>query len=298
MEYQYLYEVIELKKAIVSLTVISSLSFSALPAFAAENGNINITGNGNAQQTITINNTTNVQNTNIELNDIKGHWAERYIKDLVKKGILNGRDDKKFHPEDRVTRAEFAKMTAKFFNLDNQSTVQDFKDVPPDNWAYNYVEAVKNYFDAYQNLNGGLDFHPGQGAERQDVTVTLVKILMKLNPNLTLMDAASADQLLHETFPKDADMISPALRPYVATAVQNNLIRGLGNGYFGAHRILTRAEAATLLDRLQDNSVVVISDQPQTTQTTTDTTVSGDVYGQPAGTATQTTTQSGTTTTP
>lgn len=95
----------------------------------------------------------------------RGHWAERYIKDLIRKGILNGRDDKKFHPEDRVTRAEFATMTSKFFNLDNQSATQDFNDVPPDHWAFNYVEATKDYFDAYQNLNGRIDFHPGQGAE-------------------------------------------------------------------------------------------------------------------------------------
>lgn len=109
------------------------------------------------------------------------------------------------------------------------------------------------------------------------MTVTLVKILMKLNPNLTLMDAAEADQMLHETFPKDADQISQALRPYVATAVENNLIRGLGNGHFAPNKVLTRAEAATLLDRLQDNSIVVTGDQPQT-----DTTE--------AGTASETTT--------
>lgn len=275
-----------MKKMITVLSVISTLSFGTLPAFAAENGTVNINTTNSGQQTITINNTTNVTNNNVDLNDIKGHWAEKYIQDLVKKGILNGRDDKKFHPEDSVSRAEFAKMTAKFFDLKNQSATQDFKDVSPDNWAFTYVEATKNYFDAYHDLDGNLVFHPGQGAERQDVAVTLVKILLKLNPNLTLMDANVADQLLHEEFPNDADSITPVLRPYVATAVQYHLIRGEGNSKFAPHRVLKRSEAAALLDRLQDTGIVVLGDtEGQAGTSTNDSGTAGTQSGDSSSTS-------------
>jgi hypothetical protein len=90
--------------------------------------------------------------------------------------------------------------------------------------------------------------------------------------------------------------------------VENNLIRGLGNGHFAPNKVLTRAEAATLLDRLQDNSIVVTGDQPQTdtteagtsTETTTDaatdTTATGDASTPTTGTETTTGTTSETTT--
>lgn len=70
------------------------------------------------------------------------------------------------------------------------------------------------------------------------------------------MDAGAADQLLHSKF-KDADNIAAVLRPYVATAVQNSLIQGDDQGRFNPDNTLSRAEAATLLDRLKDMNVVV-----------------------------------------
>jgi hypothetical protein len=260
-----------MKKTLTALSLLSTLSLSAVPAFAHGNGKIEIEGKGNAHQNIYIMNTTQVTNYTVDLDDIQGHWAEKYIKDLVKKGILSGRGNHKFVPNGQVTRAEFATMVARYFHLENQSTTQDFEDVPKNSWEYKYVEATKDYFDAYRTLDGGLVFKPNDGAKRQDVTVALVKILLKLNPNLQLMDADAADQLLKENFPKDENQIAPALRQYVATAVKYDLIHGYGNGTFGPNRVLNRAEAATLLDRLQENSVVVVGDQTGTSTSTTNT---------------------------
>ncbi|MFC5452591.1 S-layer homology domain-containing protein [Paenibacillus aestuarii] len=243
-----------MKKKLVILSVFSILSLSALPAFAAEsNGNNNINGN---HDNIKMKSNTEVNNYNIILDDISGHWAEKYIKDLVSKGILQGDEKHHFNPDQHVTREQFAAMVARMFHLKTTSTTQDFVDVPQKRWSYNVVEASKDYFDAYKDLNGGYDFQPAEGAQRQDVTVTLVKVLMKVNTSIQVMDANSADQLLQSKF-KDSNNIAAALRPYVATAVQNNLIQGDDQGRFNPDRTLTRAEAATLLDRLSDLNVVV-----------------------------------------
>jgi hypothetical protein len=275
-----------MKKMVTTLSVLSTLSLSAMPAFAQSNGNIKIVGNGHAVQNIHITNTTNIINNKIELNDISGHWAEKYIRDLVSKGILSGKGNHRFEPNTTVKRDEFATMVTRYFHLTNTSNTQDFNDVPPNSWEFKYVEAAKDYFDKYRDLNGGYDFHPEEGARRQDVTVTLVKILMQLDPSIQLMDADSADQLLHENF-SDADQIVPALRPYVATAVKYDLVHGNKDGTFAPNRVLTRAEAATLLDRLQNTGVVV--DDGSTTTTSGDTssvgtTVSG--TGTDSGTTT------------
>jgi competence protein ComGC len=259
-----------MKKMLATLSVFSMLSLSAVPAFAAENnGNINIKGN---HDKIKINNNTEVNN--ITLDDIGGHWAEKYIKDLVSKGVLQGDENHHFNPDQHVTREAFAAMVARMFHLKNTSTTQDFVDVPQKRWSFNVVEATKDYFDAFKDLNGGYDFNPAEGAQRQDVTVTLVKVLMKVNTSIQLMDANSADQLLQSKF-KDAGNIAVALRPYVATAVQNNLIQGDDQGRFNPDHTLSRAEAATLLDRLSDLNVVVGVPSGSTT-------VTGSTYGSSA----------------
>lgn len=259
-----------MKKLLSTLSVLSILSMGAVPAFAQ--GNIHIVGTGHANQHININNSVHINNSinlkNISFTDIKGNWAEKAILDLVKKGVLKGVDKQHFRPNEQITREQFATMITKFFQLKNFSTTQDFTDVPTKKWSYANIEAAKDYMDAYRTLGGELDFKPGVGIKRADVTVTLVKVLMKSNPNLTLLDSASADQLLASKF-KDADQISPALRPYVATAVQAGLIHG-DKGKFAPNRVLTRAEVATLLKSIENLNleVVVPSDNSAATSTT------------------------------
>lgn len=169
-----------MKKLLATVSVFSILSLSAIPAFAAEkNGNVNVKGNHNH---VKIDNSIKVENNlNINLVDIGGHWAEKYIRDLVSKGILEGDENQHFNPDQHVTREQFAAMVTRMFHLKNTSATQDFNDVPAKRWSYNVVEATKDYFDAYKDLNGGYDFLPAEGAQRQDVTVTLVKVLMKVN---------------------------------------------------------------------------------------------------------------------
>jgi hypothetical protein len=58
--------------------MFSILSLSAVPAFAAENnGNINIKGNNDKIQ---IKKNTEINNYNITLDNIGGHWAEKRNK--------------------------------------------------------------------------------------------------------------------------------------------------------------------------------------------------------------------------
>jgi hypothetical protein len=258
-----------MKKLLATAAALTLLTLSAVPAFADQsNGSIDIHGN---RDNIKIKNSTEVNNININLDDINGHWAEKYIKDLVSKRILEGDEKHHFNPDQHVTREQFAAMVARMFHLKNTSDTQDFADVPQKRWSFNVVEATKDYFDAFKDLNGGYDFLPAEGAQRQDVTVTLVKVMMKLDASIQLMDANSADQLLQSKF-KDAENIAAALRPYVATAVQNKLIQGNDDGRFNPDRTLTRAEAAALLDRISDRNIVVGVPSGSTT-------VTGSTYG-------------------
>ena len=47
------------------------------------------------------------------MKDIKGHWAEEYIKKVIAAGIMRGYPDGSFKPDQPVTRAELATVLAK-----------------------------------------------------------------------------------------------------------------------------------------------------------------------------------------
>ena len=101
-------------------------------------GNIVIKTDGN---TSTINDNNSISLTGI--NDIKGHWAEKQIKDFISKGYLSGYPDGTFKPQNSIKRAEFVKILNKVFGLTTKSK-KVFSDTK-NHWAKDEIDiAVTN----------------------------------------------------------------------------------------------------------------------------------------------------------
>lgn len=67
--------------------------------------------------------------------DIKGHYAESYIRHLHDAGIINGKTAELFYPEDRLTRAEFMVIMINALKLEGKGeNIQGYKDVE-NHWA-------------------------------------------------------------------------------------------------------------------------------------------------------------------
>lgn len=174
--------------------------------------------------------------------DVKeNHWAYKYINWMLDNKIIDGVGNNMFDPKGTVTRAQFAKMMVNTLNLQLISPeTPTFSDVKKNSWEYQYVESAKNYLTRYKQSN---TFKPSENAVREDMAVALVKALN--------YDAEDADLSLLNKF-ADANSISPALRSYVALAVEYELITGYtdkGKLVFGPLANLNRAEAAALLYR-------------------------------------------------
>ena len=171
----------------------------------------------------------------------QSHWAYKAISEMAERGIIKGYNDGKFHPNEEVTRAEFAKIMIAAADIDvrgNKS--QTFTDVPRTHWAFNYVEYAKPYLTGYKS-GSRYYYKPDQDAVREDIAVALVRLL-------GYDRSKKADLSVISKF-RDDDDISPALRSYVALAVQTNLIKGDNKGYFRPQDEITRAEAASLIYR-------------------------------------------------
>ncbi|MCR4436410.1 MAG: S-layer homology domain-containing protein [Clostridiales bacterium] len=77
--------------------------------------------------------------------DLKEHYAEPYVHHLHDAGIINGKTESLFYPEDRLTRAEFMAIMVKALKLGGTAQdPQEYKDIEG-HWAKDaLLVAVKN----------------------------------------------------------------------------------------------------------------------------------------------------------
>lgn len=173
----------------------------------------------------------------------KNHWAYDAIYEMADRGIISGYPDGSFRPNDPVTRAEFAKIMIAASGISmssNQSLPQTFEDVPRNHWAFRYIEYAKPYLTGYQS-GSTYTYKPNQNAVREDIAVSLVRLM-------SYDSTKTPDLNLLEQF-KDRDEISTNLRPFIAIAINTNLISGYSDRTFRPQAQITRAEAASLLYR-------------------------------------------------
>lgn len=161
-------------------------------------------------------------------------WAYEAISTLSDKGIINGREENKFVPDDEVTREEFTKMCVVMMNLDvtDQSIV--FDDEKDGEWYLGYISAARK--NNIISGKGDGSFGIGEAISRQDAAVILYNILKDKN----LTDAGGIDFA-------DSDAISDYAVKAVNALSGSGIINGVGDNMFNPLGKLTRAEAAKLI---------------------------------------------------
>lgn len=179
------------------------------------------------------------------------YWAFAAIGALSEREVINGYPDGTFKPENKVTRAEFAKMILLTFNLEPVSTqATTFPDVLVSHWAHSYIEAAV----AYGLVQGYPD-----GTFRPEGKVTMAEAI-------TLIVRAKRWQLEApvDVFVKEGSIVRP-IQPtdwyflYAGAAFKNSLLKfddpnltekvGTG-GAVAFNEPASRAQIAALLSRV------------------------------------------------
>ncbi len=111
--------------------------------------------------------------------DVKaGDWFNNAVSTLSKAGIIAGYEDGSFRPNGYITRAEFATIAARFFNV-----TYNGKDLFPDisgHWAKDYINqaANKGFVNGYEDGT----FKPDRNITRAEA-VTLVNRTLDRHPD-------------------------------------------------------------------------------------------------------------------
>ena len=105
-------------------------------------------------------------------NDTVGHWAESFIQGLVSRGFISGFPDGSFKPEAPITRAQYASVIAKTFDLPAKQTAKSFSDVPQNFWAADLITKANQmgFITGFPDNS----FRPNQNLTRVQLIVSLV----------------------------------------------------------------------------------------------------------------------------
>ena len=164
-------------------------------------------------------------------------WAKESIIRLYDKGIINGKGEKAYWPDDTLTRAEFAKMAVLASGGLINGAKADFADVSTSDWSYPYIASayeMKLILGMGNNMFGG-----DMSITREDMAVILAKMAENAGMKITGNAADFSD--------------SAEIFDYAKTAVSYlsgiGIINGTGGGKFSPKSFATRAEAAVIFDR-------------------------------------------------
>ncbi len=167
--------------------------------------------------------------------DIKAHWAEAFIQALVSRQFITGFPDGSFKPENILTRAQFAAILAKTFDLPAKRQPIAFSDVPSDFWG---AAAI-----AKANAMGFISGYP-DGTFRPGQNLTRVQAIVALTSGLGLTGGPIS---VLATYTDRAGIPSYAVDS-VATATQRRMVVNYPNvKQLNPNRDMTRAEFAAIL---------------------------------------------------
>jgi len=175
--------------------------------------------------------------------DLTAHlWAEDSIIKLYNKGIINGKAEGVFAPEDCLTRAEAVKLLVLAFGGVASNAECDFGDVGRASWMYPYIATAfeKGIIKGYENGNAGAD----DNITREDFCVM---ILRAANNEGVILEASS-----NEIVFSDSEDISLYAKEAVKTLQMAGVVNGMGENSFLPRAYTTRAQAAKIVSGLID----------------------------------------------
>ena len=197
----------------------------------------------------------------VEFKDLKGHWAEEYMLDLVERKFLSGYEDGTMRPNESITASETLALLSHFYSPSSDELAlitEDYgeytKSVVPGSmqWAYDEIE---------------LCLASGIITKDELKTIELTKPIQKQRLALFLIRAiqkqSEAKALEGTTLSfADAASISGDCKGSIAKLAQLGIVKGDDANNFSPASGVARAVVATMisrtLDYLENNKITLV----------------------------------------
>ncbi|MBE6966259.1 MAG: hypothetical protein E7441_09545, partial [Ruminococcaceae bacterium] len=174
---------------------------------------------------------------NIRFTDLSNHaWAADAINSLADSGVIKGTSEKTYSPANNITRADFALLLVRAFELSSDNE-ENFTDVSANDYFARELAIARN--TGIVNGIGDNKFAPRNTITRQDMMVIVYRAVQKLGVELKSADVD------YEDFADVADYAQDAVKALISSGIVNGK-----NGKIAPKDYTTRAEVAVLLKRM------------------------------------------------
>lgn len=169
--------------------------------------------------------------------DVSG-WSKPYVEGLKLRGIISGKTEDSFAPNDGITREEFVKLVVELFGMNDEDAVCDFDDAAPGSWYYSYVASAAS--KGLINGVGDGKFGVGQKIKRQDMAKIICGVLEKQGVRAQQTAEVFADDSAIADYAKESVLAMRSL----------GIISGDENGNFNPNQFASRQEAAKMISQM------------------------------------------------
>jgi len=184
--------------------------------------------------------------------DVENHWAKDAVNDMGSRMIVNGIGKGMYNPDQDITRAEFAAIIVRGLGLRLTQGDSIFTDINTTDW---YLSAVQTAFE-YGLINGFEDgtFRPNDKITREQAMLIVSKAMKWTGLKDSAANPSVAD-VIHAF--SDANTVSKWALPGVADSVSLGIVSGRTNKLLAPQANITRAEIATIVQRLLQESDLI-----------------------------------------
>lgn len=164
--------------------------------------------------------------------DIKGHWAEDYMRLAIQNNLITGKSETIAAPNDKLTRAELSAIMVRAFGGGEESNLNSYSDVNESAWYYKELaKAVSLGF--ISGSNGKL--RPNDSISREETFTVVARAF-------GFLDGTSEDYSMFS----DSKDVSSWAASAVGGLVKRGIISG-SDGLLNPKNVLSRAEFATIM---------------------------------------------------
>ena len=183
-------------------------------------------------------------------NDIQGHWAETYIDNIASMGIVSGKRDGVFAPNDYITRAEMTKIAVNAFKFQISEIVysKPFLDVSTGAWYTPYIQSAKDN-GVVQGTDGR--FKPDNNISRAEALKILIEAAGFIDVYENYQQNYASNEGWWYVFFPDVS-IGEWYARYVAYAKDFGIVGGYNDNTFRPGNPITRAEVAKIVTKVLD----------------------------------------------
>jgi len=204
----------------------------------------------------------------------EGHWAKGVVEEMVKAGIISGYTDGTFRPSKEISKIESLILLSRVAGLNNYpDEATKFLD--------KYTSTLAKYTTQYKkdvayllgvNILKENDLDNLLLSDKINSPLTREEMAILVTKAMGKETDATKNSIIVLPF-SDTSSISSSAKPYVYYVYSEGIMAGMTDGSFSPKTYLTRAQAASILQRIYKKIDIkpVISETPSTTTPSTST---------------------------